>query len=242
MADSHKKSQAFTYYELLEACALTGCPVCRVGAVAAHLQLKSLFGEYVNDRDLRGRLVRDRGFCKEHAQLLLEHRIADTLGAVIIYEHILKQILREFPEPASAKIRSAELSSIIDGFTSASPASGSCLACDRREEASKRALLEMSRALNNEKLQQALQSSDGLCFPHLSEILKLLHKQEDVEYMLNFMRHKLQARQAEMAEVIRKNDHRFRSEKITHEEAIAWRKAMCMLTGATIHPTGEKHG
>jgi hypothetical protein len=44
-----------------------------------------------------------------------------------------------------------------------------------------------------------------------------------------------------MAEVIRKNDHHFHSEGITQEEALAWKKAMVMLSGVSINPTGDKH-
>jgi hypothetical protein len=44
-----------------------------------------------------------------------------------------------------------------------------------------------------------------------------------------------------MTEVIRKSDYRSGSEKISHEEAIAWKKSMCMVSGVSISPTGEKH-
>jgi hypothetical protein len=51
----------------------------------------------------------------------------------------------------------------------------------------------------------------------------------------------LEKRGSEMAELIRKNDHRFRSEGITREEALAWRKAMCMISGASITFPGDKN-
>ena len=54
-------------------------------------------------------------------------------------------------------------------------------------------------------------------------------------------KNKLEARKAEMAEVIRKNDHHHHSEGITQEEAIAWKKAMVMLSGVSINPTGDKN-
>ena len=54
--------------------------------------------------------------------------------------------------------------------------------------------------------------------------------------MLDLTRARLEALQAEMAELVRKNDYRFQSESITESEGLAWRKAMCMISGAGYDP------
>lgn len=53
---------------------------------------------------------------------------------------------------------------------------------------------------------------------------------------------KLEARQTGMSELIRKNDHNFRLEEITKDEALAWKKALSMVSGVSISLTGDKHG
>ena len=58
MKNSEKTPKAFSHHELLEACSQTGCPVCRVGAQTVRRYLKSLFYEYVNDREMRANLVK----------------------------------------------------------------------------------------------------------------------------------------------------------------------------------------
>ena len=239
------KKSPFPYsnHDLLEACAQTGCPVCRVGAHSAKRYLKSIFYEYVNDIDTRARLNKRLGFCEEHIQLLLNARIADTLGASIIYENIVKVLLREFPNPSSSMpTNPKEAARLISGFLSTAENNGTCVACEQRDAIIKHTLQEMSRALGDDKLQSALQGSDGLCFPHLSQLLERLEKPDDVIFLLNLTRNKLETRQLEMAEVIRKSDYQARSEGITHEEALAWKKSMCMVSGVSISPTGDKHG
>lgn len=237
MKNSEKTPKAFSHHELLEACALTGCPVCRVGAQTVRRYLKSLFYEYVNDRELRANLVKSLGFCGEHVQLLLSHKIADTLGASIIYEHLVKVILREFPKDSQSK----DLSRRIGKFVSASEGLGKCLACHQREETVRYTLSQMSSALNDAILREALERSDGLCLAHVSQLLEKVQDTEDVDFLLTLTRTRLETRQAEMAEVIRKNDHHHSSERITQEEALAWRKSMSMLAGVSISATGDKH-
>ena len=231
-------SKPFTHHELLEACSLTGCPVCRVGAHTIRRYLKSLFYEYVNDLDMRANLVKSLGFCDEHVQLLLSHKIADTLGASIIYEHLVKVILREFPKDSQSK----ELSRKISKFVSATEGLGECLACKHREETITYTLNQMGNALGDATLREALEKSDGLCMKHLSQLLDKIQKRDEIDFLLTLTRTRLETRQAEMAEVIRKNDHHHSSEKITEDEALAWRKSMSMLAGVSISPTGEKHG
>ena len=67
----------YTHHEFLEACNETGCPVCRLGAQTVQRQLKGLFHEYVNDKEMRAELAKSIGFCGEHSRLLLSHKIAD---------------------------------------------------------------------------------------------------------------------------------------------------------------------
>jgi len=240
MINSKNTPPSFSHHELLEACTQTGCPVCRIGAQTVRRQLKSLFYEYVNDREMRANLVKSLGFCGEHTRLLLSHKIADTLGASIIYEHLVKVILREFPTP-SANMQPKELSRKISSFISASDGLGECLACKRRDEAVNYTLSQIASALDSSTLLEALETSDGFCFPHLSQLLLRIAKPAEVNFLLTLTKNKLEIRKTEMAEVIRKNDHHHHSEGITQEEAIAWKKAMVMLSGVSINPTGEKH-
>lgn len=233
-----KKPTPYSNHDLLEACAQTGCPVCRVGARSVKRYLRSVFYEYVNDVDTRARLNKRLGLCREHVQWLLNTRTADTLGASIIYENVVKIFLREFPKNS---LTPKEFSRWVTGLLANAENNGQCIACEQREAITKHSLREMSASLADEKLRSALEGSDGLCFPHLAVVLELTEKPEDAAFLMQLTRQKLESRRGEMAEVIRKSDHLSASEKITHEEALAWKKAMCMVSSVSISLTGEKH-
>ena len=242
MSPFKKSPSPYSNHDLLEACTQTGCPVCRVGAHSVKRYLKSVFYEYVNDIDTRARLNKRLGVCEEHVQLLLNTRIADTLGASIIYDNIVKVLLLEFPDPSSStRTNPKEATRLISGFMNTAESNGTCVACEQRNAIINHTLNEMSKALDDENLQAPLQGSDGLCFPHLAQLLERLEKPDNVTFLMQLTREKMTTRQGEMAEVIRKNDYRTDTEKITHEEAIAWKKAMCMVSGVSISPTGDKH-
>ena len=229
MSPSRKQSTSFSQHYLLDACAQSGCPICRVGAHSVKRYLRSIFNEFVNDITMRGNLLKSMGFCYEHTQLLLNVRIADALGASIIYENIVKKILRELPE----QFKSSD-------FEKAIVRSRNCPACEQREDVFDRSLRELGRSLGEAKMRSAMDQSDGLCFPHLTHILEFVQDTEDVDFLLTLTKEKLETRQSEMAEVIRKNDHQYKDEKITLDEALAWKKVISMISGVSINPTGEK--
>src|SRR6185295_6017758 len=158
MKNSDKTSIPSSLHEVLEACTLTGCPVCRVGAQTVRRQLKALFYEYVNDREMRETLVKSLGFCGEHVRLLLSQKIADSLGASIIYEHLVKVVLREFPKQTS-NMQPKELSRKFDALTSASDGLGECPACKRRQEVVDYTLQQIGISLHDATLREALQKS-----------------------------------------------------------------------------------
>jgi len=187
-----------------------------------------MFNEYVNDITMRDNLLKSMGYCYEHTQLLLNVRIADALGASIIYENIVKKILRELPEQFNA-----------NDIEKATARTKSCTACEQRDDVFDRSSLELGKSLGDEKIRSALEKSDGLCFPHLSQVLENAQNASDETFLLSLTKSKLEVRQAEMAEVIRKSDHQFKDEKITQEEAIAWKKVISMISGVSISPTGE---
>jgi hypothetical protein len=228
MTPSKKSSTSFSQHDLLDACAQPGCPICRVGASSAKRYMKSMFNEYVNDITMRDNLLKSMGYCYEHTQLLLNVRIADALGASIIYENIVKKILREVPE----QIKSTD-------FEKATARTKACPACEQRDDVFARSSFELGKSLGDEKMRSALEKSDGLCFPHLSQVLENAQNADNETFLLTLTKSKLEARQAEMAEVIRKSDHQFKDEKITQDEAIAWKKVISMISGVSISPTGE---
>ncbi len=240
MSPSGNANRPLIYFDLVNACGQPGCPVCHLGAHSVRRYLDGLFYELVNDPGARDNLLKSRGFCAEHAGILLRTRIADALGASIIYGHILKHILEDFPKPSASSSSnpnpSKDRARLVSKFMKASTIPGRCPACEQRETASNHALGGLSQSLHDEKLRLALQGSDGFCFPHLTRLLERIESAEDSKFVLDLTRLRLEGLQAQMAELVRKNDYRFQSEGITESEGLAWRKAMCLISGAGYDP------
>jgi hypothetical protein len=234
MDPAGEKNRPFMYFDLVNACRQAGCPVCSLSAQAVRQFLESLFYEFVNDPGSREGLLKSQGFCAEHAGLLLRSRIADALGASIVYQNIIKRLLDDLPVSSSASTNARGRARFIAKVSGASNAPGRCPACKEKEAASERAIDGLSKALHDENLQLAFRGSDGLCFPHLSRLLERTASPEDLKFLLDLTRLKLEGLQAEMGELIRKNDYHYQSEGITEREGQAWRKAMRMISGAEI--------
>jgi hypothetical protein len=221
-------------FELSDACRKPGCPVCCLSHASPERYLEALFYEYVNDPETRKRLVKSLGFCREHADLLLETRIADVLGASIIYENIVRDVLRNLPNAAIAPVSglTREQTRPFKKLINSSPRSGHCIACEHEETAAERVLNELGKSIIEEKIRSALGGSDGLCFPHLAQLLERIDEPQAIGYLLSLTQKKLETLQSEMSELIRKHDYRFQSEGVQEQEALAWRKAMRMISGA----------
>ena len=55
------------YFELLDACAETGCPICRLSLESVQRHLDGALYEFVNDIEARAVLRVARGYCNDHA-------------------------------------------------------------------------------------------------------------------------------------------------------------------------------
>jgi len=84
------------YYEVLEALAEGGCPVCGLAERSVRQRLASLSYEQVNDPAVRDELRAAQGFCRRHAWQFLELG-GTVLGAAIIYADILRSVRRRLP-------------------------------------------------------------------------------------------------------------------------------------------------
>jgi hypothetical protein len=91
-------------------------------------------------------------------------------------------------------------------------------------------LSTLAESLDKEEFVQAFRESSGLCLPHFRQVLGLVRRDEDFQTLLAIQRKKLSSLSAELAEIIRKSDHRFREEGFGKEKD-AWQRAIGMIAG-----------
>lgn len=240
-----KKPTTFSYFEILDACKESGCPLCRLGQRSAQRHLTNLIYDGVNDIPLRATLRDSYGYCHEHAWMLPDSGESAPLGIAIVHRDILNTLRKRLAEDSFDKERKGSFRSLVagaldpqrqDSGTGSSPhlpTSAICPACERRQEAEQLALASLLDALDkqDQPMCEALESSDGLCIPHLRQALNAARSQVAFDTLVALTNVQLTELIENLDEFIRKNDHRFRGEKITREERDSWRRALQRTSG-----------
>ncbi len=239
-------SQSFSYYEILDVCKESNCPVCRLGQMSANRHLTSLIYDSVNDVGLRATLRESLGYCQEHTWLLPDAGDSAPLGIAVIHRDLLNTIHKRLGESDYGKDRRSSIRSIVteairlgDGTSSTAatakylPAKSQCPACERRDEAEKLALKSLMDALERQDVDMisALQTSDGLCLVHLRRALEMARNRDAFNLLVTITQEQLIALIQDLDEFIRKSDHRFRHEKISESERVSWRQALQRIVG-----------
>ena len=213
---------------------MTACAVCQLTTRSVTRWLRAFLAEYVNDASTRETVRRARGFCAVHTGQLAG--LGDALAIAILYSD-LARLTRERWDQNSQNPRATKSWTIFLGqWRISKPASASlvtpCPACWAEKEAQTRYVTALADGLSKEGLSktevwEALQANQGLCVPHIERIMA--HATPDATLRLRQLEtQRLSDLQAELEEIVRKNDYRFRGEAWGAEKD-AWRRALDKL-------------
>lgn len=233
-------SKHTTYFELRDALTKDGCPICRRAQDAVDGFLESMIYEKVNDGGLRQEIREARGFCNLHAGQLRDH--GGALGIAIIHRDLLEALLRRVQEadyqPAGSWLHT--LKRAAEGATTPAEANselvhellpqGDCPACRQRDEAERRNVETLVQYLDDAELNPAFRASDGLCLPHFRQALQQVPDQARFETLVEIQAAVWAKLRDELAEFIRKQDYRFRSEGMGLEKT-SWIRALFLISG-----------
>lgn len=222
MADQDKDT---LYFELQDALAAGGCPLCRLGRRAAGRYIETLNYEGVNDPGLRRALREAHGLCHRHAWQWAQLR-GSPLGVAIVYRNLVKDVAEVVEEQAEG--RGTGRSGRRSAATRLAPA-GRCPACRAEDEAVQRYGRTLLAWLEHEALATAYMSAGGLCLLHLRELLALADDAQ-ARTVLTWQGKIYRELIGQLDEFIRKHDHRFSHEPFGAEKD-SWIRAMAMLAG-----------
>ena len=239
-----KRPTTFSYFEILDACAESGCPICRLGQRSAQRHLTSLIYDGVNDIPMRATLRDSYGYCHEHAWMLPNSGESAPLGIAIVHRDILNTLRSRLDEEVFNNERRTSLRAVVAGAINPQATAGPedarhlppkalCPACERRLEAEHLAFASLLEALDkqDQPMHSALESSDGFCIPHLRQALNYARSQQTFDALVDITKVQLSTLIEDLDEFIRKNDHRFREEKISSEERNSWQRALQRTSG-----------
>lgn len=233
-----------SYFDLLDACAHPGCPVCRLETKIVDHYLTGILYENVNDPDIQTTLRRSRGYCHEHAWLLTKVSGGVALGIAILYRQVAREIAGEMEKARYAGSKSLSLRQAQEALSRDKPAAATetivrrlrpqdqCPACALRDRMIDFVLHAMLDALarQDERIQAALRASTGLCLPHMVRAFELSRDEAAFDALCSLEQEKLAGLIHELDEFIRKNDHRFMAEGFG-KEGTSWRRIVGWVAG-----------
>src|SRR6185295_5514148 len=212
------------YYDLRQAFGEPGCALCRLLAQAADSYIDGVLWELVNDPELRQELNQTRGYCREHAWLLVRH--GASLGAAIMMKDIIDTLLRvaeagKFEPPAFSLrqlFNSAQPSSATAKLAADLAAQAFCPVCVKVQTTEAYYLAALRQHFSGpDNLAANYRASAGLCLPHFRLVLAQISDQETFTALVEAQKAVWQHLSAELSEFIRKKDYRFQDEVIGPE-------------------------
>jgi hypothetical protein len=207
-------------FEMREALADAGCAVCRLTLRSVARLMKSIAYEQVNDVDLRQKLRTAGGFCNPHAHQWLDGSYS-ALGTALIYRDVLHSALRQLDEPEAP--RRGRLRKLLSGPGE----SVRCPACQEQASSERHYLSALLVLADAEP--ELLADADAVCRRHLLVLLR--QGSAAAEAVSVRARAVIQGVIANLEEVIRKEDYRFRDEPRTDAERAAASRAIDWAAG-----------
>ena len=232
-----------SYYEIIEACAEPGCPLCRLVEDKGFKFLVASMHGTATDPDTRLAFRESLGFCNRHAWLLPYTSGGARLGIAIFYQDYVKQVEKALGQARYKTSGGLSLARMQETLNRKKPATATevvvnnlqpqklCPACEQEQ---KLEMLAMTTLVDffpaDERLTNAIKESDGLCVPHLRRVLELVRDEATFTALIEMTREKLVSLSAELSEFIRKHDHRYKDEKF-EAEGDSWRRAITQIIG-----------
>lgn len=228
--ESRQLKERAGYHDLMADLKKPGCPACRGADRSAWRVLDSILWESVNDPDTRRRLRVSRGFCREHALMVLAVASEQSAasGIAILYEDFLRHVRDEVIKIAKQSGKGASRRR----RPGIGRAGRRCIACEAAHQTATNYLSILSEADRESEPGRAVREpTRGLCLPHLATGLHLLPSGQARQRLVDVYLRGEEALRADLTEFIRKQDYRFRGEGFTREQADSWVRAVHRLIG-----------
>jgi hypothetical protein len=246
----HADDHSMSYFDLRDAIAQPGCPVCRLKTDSADRFLDSLLWESVNDPEKRARIRRARGFCYQHFWGLA--RASASLGVAIIANDVLANLLRTLEGGAFDSLPVMSLRRVQEAVDSKQPSAATADLVERLEPEAPCSACEWAgkmEAIYVDTLVRSLvepngvravyEASDGLCLPHFRQALTRVRKATAYDVLVEAQQVVWQRLADHLGESISKSDYRRQGEK-WGEEAGAWLRGIAALVGARPDDKGKR--
>lgn len=229
-------SATFSTFDLLDAFADEGCPICRLSLRSVTRFIDSMNYDSVNDPGFRAQLNAARGFCNPHAYQWLH--TAFVLGTAEIYREVLHVITADVRRATfESRGIGPRLSAFLGGSGAPahrSPISAptvSCPACAHLQDTGTLLTRALVDGLQDADFRNRYASSRGLCLPHLGPALSAAESRDVFQFLQDFAVDQEETMLNQLGEIVRKHDYRYRDE-VAGDERGAAERAVAHVHGA----------
>ncbi len=225
------------YFDVVEACQESGCPICRLSRREVKKYLDAILYDCVTDPGIRDVLRLSRGYCHTHGWQLSTVGRGYLLGISILYEDVLDVVQTDLKKMRPGQAKGNALTRLFSAKKSISDSAvhdqqPRCPACLVVDEVETMGLKLLCKALgeDDEAMLNALKASEGLCLQHLRQAFALISDSAVGDILITVTHARITNIRAGLKEFIRKNDHRFQHETIG-DERDSWKHALSFLVG-----------
>ncbi len=198
--------------DLLKACKQPGCPVCLLEQRAVGTYLQTAFREKENDLAVRNDIRDSLGLCKAHTRRMLDLRLNHSISAMVSYHDVILTIVQQLqnadlqPKQSRKSMLSrkrlkqaSEFESVVLALSPRLP----CPVCRMTSNFTRSVLGELSISLHEGLVQKALESSAGLCLPHLRQAFSQIQDLDTCQFLLTISIERLEKIRRDLVERIR---------------------------------------
>ncbi len=216
------------YQVLLEACKQEGCALCRLSYESTYRYLDAWKYELFTDVDLQKELRRSLGFCHTHTWQLAQ--MGASLQLAQNYRSILSDTISQLQGTEGTNSNG-----LFRRFFDAKqePQRPPCPACRQQEEAEVHLVHTLRHSILNSTFYTTFANSRGLCLHHLHLASELKMSDTPGDWLAQLRKGQIECLQrldAQLAEMIRKHDYRFKEEE-RGPEMVSWLHAAGLVAG-----------
>jgi len=228
------------YFETLEALQAGDCPVCVTSKRSVDRYLDTLLYEAANDPGVRARTRAAHGFCRLHAWQMRRH--GGSLEMAIIYRDVVRDAVaalegatyvrgtRLSPRALAEAVDRDRPNNATAPLVEALSPQGECPACRIQLKAEAMNVDVLLEHLADEKIAAAMDQGGSLCLPHLRLALQRVRGREAHDLLLERARRSYSALLADLDEMIRLSDYRFRDQQLG-DVGDTWITAIARVAG-----------
>lgn len=219
------------YHDLLDAFALSGCPVCRLLDEDSHRFLDLLLHENVMDGEVQQDFRKARLLCNNHAWQLLHFRGRAADIAVLteaVLDELITTLASNSPTQRASRLLFGQRSSpIADALDPTKP----CLCCAHMDRMEQNYLDTLASYYHDPIVQETYGVSEGLCLPHFRLFIRRLQDAEQLKIAMRAQINIWRILKDELGLFLIRTSHGNTDDQPIGAEADSWKRAVKQLVG-----------